>query len=117
MGDGTPGQSKGLAAGPKTGRIQACPQVLPDTSTWISADCDRNVHRTLTSARTSNGMLSYHDHGLLLSAAEDLLQKGLMRVKRAERGEFQLDVQELVQGRGIERQEQVVERMRWYVSS
>lgn len=75
---------------------------------------NRTVHRTLTASRTDHGILSYHDHGLLLCEAESLLQKGRLTMNRAEREEFQKDVRELVKvQQGVERQLQVVERIRW----
>lgn len=75
---------------------------------------NRTVHRTLTASQVSHGILSYHDHGLLLCDAEALLQKGRLTLSRADLGEFQKDVRALVEVKqGVERQLQVVERMRW----
>ncbi|RMJ21049.1 hypothetical protein PHISP_08080 [Aspergillus sp. HF37] len=74
----------------------------------------RNVHRTLTASRTADEVLSYQDHGVLLCDTETLLHKGRETLGRADRHEFQKDIRELVDVRqGVERQLQVVERMRW----
>lgn len=72
------------------------------------------MHRTLTASRTADGVLSYQDHGILLCDTEALLHKGRETLGRVDRHEFQKDIRELVDVRqGVERQLQVVERMRW----
>ena len=77
--------------------------------------CARNIDRILTgSTPTSNGMLSYKDHGMLLCEVH-VLRKRAQRVFPGEiYNEFLEDVNDLIDLRtGVERQIQVAERIRW----
>lgn len=74
----------------------------------------RNISRVLTAAPLPNGMISHKDFGRLICEAEALLQQVKVSFGSLQYQEFREDVQDLlhVQG-GVDKQLQVVERMRW----
>ncbi|KAK4950052.1 Nuclear control of ATPase protein 2 [Elasticomyces elasticus] len=73
----------------------------------------RNVDRILTNARpTGFGELPYRDHGLLLCEVHVLRQEAERVMPKT--GEFCEEIDELLDVRaGVQRQQRVVERMRW----
>ncbi|KAJ5464674.1 uncharacterized protein N7458_000360 [Penicillium daleae] len=74
----------------------------------------RNVTRILTSARSSDGMMSYKESGRLICEAEALLQKIKLVLGGIQYQEFREDVQDLLDVQsGVDKQLRVVERMRW----
>lgn len=78
----------------------------------------RNIDRILNnSAPSSNGMLSYKEHGLLLCEVHVLRQKALQVLPGEINHEFLEEVGDLVDIRtGVVRQQKVVERIRWAYS-
>jgi len=81
----------------------------------------RNVDRTLAgSSLTTNGILNFKDHGLLICDAEYLLQRARTVLKGADLRKFNEDVSDLIDiQRGADRQLQVVRRIgytysRWF---
>jgi len=78
----------------------------------------RNLDRILNaSVPTSNGMLSYKDHGLLLCEVHVLRQRATLVLPGNVHREFLEDVNDLVNIHiGIERQLRVVQRIRWAYS-
>lgn len=81
----------------------------------------RNVDRTLAgSSLTTNGILNFKDHGLLICDAEYLLQRARAVLKGADFRKFNEDVSDLIDiQRGADRQLQVVRRIgytysRWF---
>ncbi|KAF2032311.1 NCA2-domain-containing protein [Setomelanomma holmii] len=79
----------------------------------------RNIDRILTSATpTDFGEISYKDHGLLLCEVHLLRQAASGILPRRIFHDFLVEVDELVDVRsGLERQQKVVERMRWAYSN
>ena len=77
--------------------------------------CARNIDRILTgSTPTSNGMLSYKDHGMLLCEVHVLRERAQRMIPGEIYNEFLEDVNDLIELRsGLERQIQVAERIRW----
>jgi nuclear control of ATPase protein 2 len=77
----------------------------------------RNIDRILTNSvpsPSSNGMLSYKEHGLLVCEVHVLRQKALSVLPGEVRREFLEEVRDLVDIRtGVVRQQKVVERIRW----
>ncbi|KAK2760384.1 Nuclear control of ATPase protein 2 [Arachnomyces sp. PD_36] len=76
----------------------------------------RNVDRVLTSSSstTSNGILSYKDHGLLICEVHVLRQRAVRVLPGVVYHEFQEDINDLMDIRtGVEKQLRVVERIRW----
>jgi nuclear-control-of-ATPase protein 2 len=66
------------------------------------------------STPTSNGMLSYKDHGLLLCEVQVLRQKAAAVLPGNIHREFLEDIKDLIDIRaGIQRQMKVVERIIW----
>ncbi|UPX14286.1 uncharacterized protein EKO05_0004775 [Ascochyta rabiei] len=78
----------------------------------------RNTDRILTAARpTEFGEMSYQDHGLLLCEVHLLRQAASGVLPRRIFHEFLVEIDELVDVRsGLERQQKVVERIRWAYS-
>jgi nuclear-control-of-ATPase protein 2 len=78
----------------------------------------RNIDRILTGAKpTEFGEISYKDHGLLLCEVHLLRQSASSILPRRIFHDFLVEVDELVDVRsGLERQQKVVERMRWAYS-
>jgi nuclear-control-of-ATPase protein 2 len=78
----------------------------------------RNIDRILTSATpTDFGEISYKDHGLLLCEVHLLRQAASGILPRRIFHDFLVEVDELVDVRsGLERQQKVVERIRWAYS-
>lgn len=78
----------------------------------------RNIDRILTSATpTEFGEVSYKDHGLLLCEVHLLRQAASSILPRRIFHDFLVEVNELVDVRsGLERQQKVVERIRWAYS-
>jgi nuclear-control-of-ATPase protein 2 len=78
----------------------------------------RNIDRILTAARpTEFGEMSYQDHGLLLCDVHLLRQAASTILPRRIFHEFLVEINELVDVRtGLERQQKVVERIRWAYS-
>lgn len=78
----------------------------------------RNIDRILTSATpTEFGEISYKDHGLLLCEVHLLRQAASSILPRRIFHDFLVEVDELVDVRsGLERQQKVVERIRWAYS-
>ncbi|KAJ5731037.1 uncharacterized protein N7483_005545 [Penicillium malachiteum] len=74
----------------------------------------RHATRILTSASLSNGVISYKDSGRLICEAEALLQQFKAILGRVQYREFREDIEDLldIQG-GVDKQLQVVERIRW----
>ena len=75
----------------------------------------RNIDRILNgSTPTSNGMLSYKDHGMLLCEVHVLRERAQRVIPGEIYNEFLEDVNDLIDLRtGVERQIQVAERIRW----
>ncbi|KAI2792109.1 hypothetical protein POX_b02145 [Penicillium oxalicum] len=74
----------------------------------------RNVTRVLTSVRSSEGIMSYHESGRLICEAEALLQKIKQVLSGVQYQEFREDIQDLLDtDSGVDKQLRVVERMRW----
>lgn len=75
----------------------------------------RNIDRTLSvSTPTTNGVLSYKDHGLLLCEVHVLRQRATAVLPGNIQREFLEDLDDLVDIRGgVERQAKVVERIQW----
>ena len=66
------------------------------------------------STPTTNGILSYKDHGLLLCEVQVLLEKAAALLPGSIHREFLEDVKDLIDIRaGIQRQMKVVERITW----
>jgi len=78
----------------------------------------RNIDRVLTAARpTDFGEMSYQDHGLLLCEVHLLRQAASGILPRRIFHEFLVEIDELVDVRcGLDRQQKVVERIRWAYS-
>ncbi|KAL6705812.1 hypothetical protein ACN47E_006450 [Coniothyrium glycines] len=78
----------------------------------------RNIDRILTSATpTEFGEVSYKDHGLLLCEVHLLRQSASTILPRRIFHDFLVEVDELVDVRsGLERQQKVVDRIRWAYS-
>jgi nuclear-control-of-ATPase protein 2 len=78
----------------------------------------RNIDRILTGATpTEFGEMSYKDHGLLLCEVHLLRQAANGNLPRRIFHDFLVEVDELVDVRsGLERQQKVVERIRWAYS-
>jgi nuclear-control-of-ATPase protein 2 len=78
----------------------------------------RNIDRILTSATpTEFGEMSYKDHGLLLCEVHLLRQAASGILPRRIFHDFLVEIDELVDVRsGLERQQKVVERIRWAYS-
>ena len=78
----------------------------------------RNIDRVLTAARpTEFGEMSYQDHGLLLCEVHLLRQAASSILPRRIFHEFLVEIDELVDVRsGLEKQQKVVERIRWAYS-
>jgi len=78
----------------------------------------RNIDRILTSATpTEFGEISYKDHGLLLCEVHLLRQAASTILPRRIFHDFLVEVDELVDVRsGLERQQKVVDRIRWAYS-
>jgi nuclear-control-of-ATPase protein 2 len=78
----------------------------------------RNIDRILTAARpTEFGEMSYQDHGLLLCEVHLLRQAASGVLPRRIFHEFLVEIDELVDVRsGLEKQQKVVERIRWAYS-
>ncbi|KAL8729973.1 MAG: hypothetical protein Q9166_004418 [cf. Caloplaca sp. 2 TL-2023] len=78
----------------------------------------RNIDRILSaSAPSSNGMLSYKDHGMLLCEVHVLRQSAGRVMPRQIYAEFLEEINDLVDLRtGVERQIRVVDRIRWAYS-
>jgi nuclear control of ATPase protein 2 len=78
----------------------------------------RNIDRTLTnSSPTSDGMLSYKDHGLLLCEVHILRERATAVLPGNVHREFIEDINDLIDIRnGIKRQSKVVERIQWAYS-
>jgi nuclear-control-of-ATPase protein 2 len=78
----------------------------------------RNIDRILTGAKpTEFGEISYKDHGLLLCEVHLLRQAASTILPRRIFHDFLVEVDELVDVRsGLERQQKVVERIRWAYS-
>ena len=73
-----------------------------------------NVTRVLTSVRSSEGIMSYHESGRLICEAEALLQKIKQVLSGVQYQEFREDIQDLLDtDSGVDKQLRVVERMRW----
>jgi nuclear control of ATPase protein 2 len=74
-----------------------------------------NIDRTLNnSVPSSNGMLTYKDHGLLLCEVHLLRQRAVTVLPGNILREFLEDINDLLDIRiGIERQIKVVERIQW----
>lgn len=77
-----------------------------------------NIDRILSaSAPTSNGMLSYKDHGMLLCEVHILRQSASRVMPRDIYAELVEEINDLVDLRtGVERQIRVVDRIRWAYS-
>ena len=77
-----------------------------------------NIDRILSaSAPTSNGMLSYKDHGMLLCEVHILRQSARRVMPRDIYAELVEEINDLVDLRtGVERQIRVVDRIRWAYS-
>ncbi|KAL8800289.1 MAG: hypothetical protein Q9182_005283 [Xanthomendoza sp. 2 TL-2023] len=75
----------------------------------------RNIDRILSaSAPSSNGMLSYKDHGMLLCEVHVLRQSAGSVMPREIYAEFLEEINDLIELRtGVERQIRVVDRIRW----
>lgn len=66
------------------------------------------------SATVSDGVISFKDSGRLICEAEGLLQKVQMVLGAVQYREFREDIQDLLNVQsGVDKQLQVVERMRW----
>jgi nuclear-control-of-ATPase protein 2 len=78
----------------------------------------RNIDRILTGATpTEDGEMSYKDHGLLLCEVHLLRQAASGSLPRRIFHDFLVEIDELVDVRsGLERQQKVVERIRWAYS-
>jgi nuclear-control-of-ATPase protein 2 len=78
----------------------------------------RNIDRILTACTpSSNGMLSYKEHGLLLCEVHVLRQNGQHVIPSEIYREFLEEINDLVDIRtGVDRQLKVVERIRWAYS-
>lgn len=78
----------------------------------------RNIDRILTGATpTEFGEISYKDHGLLLCEVHLLRQAASSNLPRRIFHDFLVEVDELVDVRsGLERQQKVVDRIRWAYS-
>ncbi|KAF2644607.1 NCA2-domain-containing protein [Massarina eburnea CBS 473.64] len=78
----------------------------------------RNIDRILTSATpTEFGEISYRDHGLLLCEVHLLRQAASGILPRRIFNDFLVEIDELVDVRsGLERQQKVIERIRWAYS-
>lgn len=78
----------------------------------------RNIDRTLTnSSPTTDGMLSYKDHGLLLCEVHVLRERAAAVLPGNVHREFIEDINDLIDIRnGIKRQSKVVERIQWAYS-
>lgn len=78
----------------------------------------RNIDRILTGATpTEDGEISYKDHGLLLCEVHLLRQAASGVLPRRIFQDFLVDIDELVDVRsGLQRQQKVVERIRWAYS-
>jgi nuclear-control-of-ATPase protein 2 len=78
----------------------------------------RNIDRILTSATPNkDGEMSYKDHGLLLCEVHLLRQAASSILPRRIFHDFLFEVDELVDvRRGLERQQKVVDRIRWAYS-
>lgn len=76
---------------------------------------NRNIDRILsTTTPSTNGMLTYKEHGLLLCEVHILRQKALQVLPREIYMDFLEELNDLVNLRtGIERQLRVVDRIRW----
>ncbi|KAF2396133.1 NCA2-domain-containing protein [Trichodelitschia bisporula] len=79
----------------------------------------RNIDRILTAAQPSEyGVLYYKDYGLLLCEAHVLRQTARSVLPGPDFREFLLDIDDLVDIKtGVERQKQVLRRMRWGYSN
>jgi nuclear-control-of-ATPase protein 2 len=75
----------------------------------------RNIDRIITSAQPSeHGVLYYKDYGLLLCESHVLRQIAQTTFPTQEFREFLVDLEELTDIQiGVERQKNVVKRMRW----
>ena len=75
----------------------------------------RNIDRILIAATpTSEGMLSYRDHGLLLCEAHVLRQRAVKVLPKQVQRDFKEDVDDLINVRtGLERQTKVLGRFIW----
>jgi nuclear-control-of-ATPase protein 2 len=75
----------------------------------------RNIDRIITSAQPSeHGVLYYKDYGLLLCESHVLRQIAQTTFPAQEFREFLVDLEELTDIQiGVERQKNVVKRMRW----
>lgn len=75
----------------------------------------RNIDRIITAAQPSEyGVLYYKDYGLLVAESHILRQCAANVLPTTEFREFLIDVDELVDIKaGIERQKQVIGRLRW----
>jgi len=94
------GSRRGVALGRKQGQML---RVL------------RNIDRIITSAQPSeHGVLYYKDYGLLLCESHVLRQIAQATFPSQEFREFLVDLEELTDIQiGVERQKNVVKRMRW----
>jgi nuclear-control-of-ATPase protein 2 len=77
--------------------------------------CPRNIDRILVGATpTEFGEISYKDHGLLLCEVHLLRQAASGILPRRIFHDFLVEIDELVDVRsGLERQQKVIERIRW----
>jgi nuclear-control-of-ATPase protein 2 len=75
----------------------------------------RNIDRIITSAQPSeHGVLYYKDYGLLLCESHVLRQVAQKTFPAQEFREFLVDLEELTDIQiGVERQKNVVKRLRW----
>jgi len=79
---------------------------------------DRNIDRVLTSSvPTSNGALSYEDHGLLICEVHTVHQMARSVFPGVLYRDFQEDMSDLTDiNAGVEKQLKVLERIRWTYS-
>jgi len=75
----------------------------------------RNIDRVVTAAQPSEyGVLYYKDYGLLVCESHVLRQVANEVLPTQEFREFLVDIDELVDIKaGVERQKQVIRRLRW----
>ncbi|KKK18397.1 hypothetical protein ARAM_003696 [Aspergillus rambellii] len=77
----------------------------------------RNIHRILTlSVPTANGLLTYRNHGLLISNADTLLRKAEIVLKGEDFYTFQEDIGDLINENRADLQLKIIERMTWTYS-